>query len=272
MKKRIIVLADLTDSTASLIRYAQEWSINTGSAIHIVHQTHVFTPGVSDKNSKEEFAKPANDEALQKLKTLCDAIFGIDNNITYTVSIGTLQSTIQKLLEEPFEHILFSGIKNTGFLRKLFIGSTTLKTIENTSTALAAIPGDIPLNFPEKVYVAISEQQPLNFSEFNKLVKWFPVNKTELVFFNVSDSTENTENIEQQLNKLTGLYSDKFKCSYKILKNENTLSGIKNIISDKNKELLVIQKGSRFFTDMIFRKLLVHELVYDGHTPFIVLH
>lgn len=48
-------------------------------------------------------------------------------------------------------------------------------------------------------------------------------------------------------------------------------SNIKDVINSKVDELLVVQKGSRLFSDHLFRKFMINELVYEGQTPMIVL-
>jgi uncharacterized protein (DUF488 family) len=73
------------------------------------------------------------------------------------------------------------------------------------------------------------------------------------------------------LKELFELYSDKYDSLYELYQGDESLPSLKNIIMAKHNEFIIVQRGSRMFVDQVFRKFLINELVYEGHTPLIIL-
>lgn len=95
--------------------------------------------------------------------------------------------------------------------------------------------------------------------------------ETCITFFYLAKPKEDTSGIELILNDLAKLFTDRYETKTAIYKGRNRISEIKKVINDREEELLIVQKGSRLWTDQIFRKFLINELVYEGQTPLIVL-
>lgn len=271
MRKRFIILIDFSVYSANLIKYAYSWSQEINAELLLVHQTLVLTPGLSDNESREKIARQANEEALQKLKELAEDIISPTEKVSYSVSESHLQSTLSKLLEDPFENLIFVGLKGTGLLKKIFIGSVALQVIDNTGNIVVAMPKDM-VNFSHKtIFVAVTEKHPLNILELNRFLSFIGKDKTTLTFFYLSKPLEKTKRIEKLLRDLTALFAPKFNTTFAIYEGRNSFEDMKEVINNKVDQLLVVQKGSRLLSDLLFRKFLINELVYNGQTPLIVL-
>ncbi|HPV88611.1 MAG TPA: hypothetical protein PKU85_05315, partial [Bacteroidales bacterium] len=59
--------------------------------------------------------------------------------------------------------------------------------------------------------------------------------------------------------------------AYELYLGDNAWRDLKKIIKQKQKEFIVVQRGSRMFLDQITRKFLINDLVYEGHTPLIIM-
>ena len=134
MKKRFIILIDFSEYSGNLLKYAYDWSKQVNAELLLVHQTIVLAPGFSDYESRKSIAEHGNDEALQKLKALVKELIPPSVKVSYFVSESNLQLTLPKLLAEPYENLIFVGLKGTGLLKKIFLGSVALQVIENTKT------------------------------------------------------------------------------------------------------------------------------------------
>jgi hypothetical protein len=191
--------------------------------------------------------------------------------VSFNVSESNLQLTIQKFLMESYENLIFAGIKGTGLLKKLFLGSVALQVIDNTKNCIIAMPKEIDTFSHEKIYVAVTEKHPLNVLELNKFLNFIDNKNTTITFFYLAKPNEKTKGIEKHLYELKEMYSDRYNTSFAIYEGVNPLEDIKKIINNKIQEMLVVQKGSRLLTDQLFRRFLINELVYEGQTPLIVL-
>jgi hypothetical protein len=271
MKKRFILLIDFSENSGNLIRYAFDWSRQINAELLLAHQTLVTASAIADKESKISLIKQANDEALKSLKELAGLILAPSEKVSFAVSEIPLQMTLSRLLDEPFENLIFVGLKGTSILKQIFIGSLAVHIIDNTKNIVIAMPSELTHFSHEKIFVAVTETHPLNLLELNKFLSFLDKNSTTITFFYLAKPFEKTKEIEKLLKNLSEFFEDKFKTNYAIYKGNDSYENIKEVINNKIEELLIVQKGSRLLTDQFFRKFLINELVYEGQTPLVVL-
>jgi nucleotide-binding universal stress UspA family protein len=271
MKKRFIVLIDFSKYSSNLIRYACDWGQKINAELMLVHQTIVLAPALTDKASREDFAQYAYDEAMQQLRALTEELIPPTVKVSYKVSERNLQHTLNKLLEDPLKNLIFVGLKGTGILKKIFLGTVALQVINNTKNCIVAMPGEVTGFSHEKIFVAVSDKHPINVLELNNFLQFIDKEHTSITFFHISKPYEKTKGIEKQLGDLTELFADRYNTKYSIYAGDNPFDDVKKVINNKIEEILIVQKGSRLLTDQLFRKFLINELVYEGQTPLIVL-
>ncbi len=271
MKKRFIILVDFSDYSGNLIRFACEWSKQVNAELLLVHQYQVLAPALTDNKSRNQIAHLSYEEALQKLKTLANELIPSTIEVSYSVSESPLKLSLTELLAEPFENLIFVGLKGTGMLKKIFLGSIAIQTIEKINNCIVAIPKEITAFSHKKIFVAVTEKQPLNILELNNFLKFIDKQNTHITFFFLAKANEKTVGIEKLLRELSEMFSDRFNTEFTIYEGSDPFDDIKKVINNKVEELLIVQKGSRFLTDQLFRRFLINELVYEGQTPLIVL-
>jgi len=271
MKKRFIILIDFSEYSSNLIKYACDWNKQVNAELLLVHQSIVLAPALTDNESRHQIAEHTNEEALQKLKVLAKELIPPSIKVTFNVLESNLQLTLPKLLEEPYDNLIFTGIKGTGLLKKLLLGSVALQVIDDTKNCIVAMPKEIDTFSHEKIYVAVTEKHPLNILELNKFLNFIDNKDTTITFFYLAKPNERTKGIERHLKELKEMFSDKYNTSFAIYEGNNPFNDIKKVIKNKIDEMLIVQKGSRLFTDQLFRRFLINELVYEGQTPLIVL-
>lgn len=271
MNKRFIVLIDFSEYSSDLIKYACNWSQEANAKILLHHQTHPFLPAFAENTAREFIVRQANDIALEKLKTLANALIPDTIKVAYYVSEIDFHLTLPELLTEPFENLVFIGLKGTGILKKLFLGSVALRIIGNTENTVVAMPKGIDSFSHEKIFVAVGEKKRLNIQQLDNFLGFIDHQNTSITFFHLAKPQEDTSLIKEQLRNLSETYADRFTTNFAIYEADNRLDGIKSVINNKIDEILIIQKGSRILTDQLFRRFLINELVYEGQTPLIIL-
>lgn len=271
MEKRFIVLIDFSACSNSLLKYASQWSAEADAKLLLVHQSIVVAPAFMDPESKESVVRDVNNEALEKLKILAGEIVSEKSEIEYSVSDNHLQLTLERLLQEPYEHLIFVGLKSTSLLKKLFIGNTALEMIDNTNEIVVTIPVEVDRFSHRKIFIAVSDKHPINILALRKLFYSFSTKETSITFFHLTKPGENAHEIEKYLSELAVMFGEDYRANYAIYEGNNPFEDIKKVINNKIDEILVVQKGSRILTDQLFRKFAINELVYEGQTPLIVL-
>ncbi|MCX7546987.1 universal stress protein [Xanthomarina sp. F1114] len=271
MRKRFILLIDFSEYSRNLIKYAYEWSIEANARILLLHQSNALVPTLADSETKEQIIQQTNNDALRELKTLAQSIIPNTANFSYSVSENHFQISLSKLLSEPFDNLVFVGLKGTGMFKKLFLGSVALEIIRNTENIVVAMPKEIDSYTHEKIYIAVNEKKPLNIIELNNFLRFIDSENTHITFFYLAYPDEETKQIENQLRELSEKFANRFNTDFAIYEGKNRLEDIKKVINNKIDEILIVQRGSRFLTDQIFRRFLINDLVHEGQTPLIVL-
>lgn len=271
MNKRFIVLIDFSEYSSNLIKYACDWSQETHAKILLHHQTHPFLPAFAENEAREFIVRDANDKALEKLKSLANELIPDYIEVSYYVSEIDFHQTLPELLAEPFENLVFIGLKGTGMLKQIFLGSVALRIIGNTENTVVAMPKGIDSFSHEKIFVAVGEKKPLNIRQLDNFLTFIDHQNTSITFFHLAKPEEDTAHIKEQLKDLSQKYADRFNTNFAVYEADNRVDGIKGVINNKIDEILIVQKGSRILTDQLFRRFLINELVYEGQTPLIIL-
>jgi nucleotide-binding universal stress UspA family protein len=271
MKKRFIVLIDFSSYSKDLLLYATDWARSIGAELVLVHKTFVMAPALADTESKQAMALAAREEAEHKLEKFANELVPPGTVFSVEVTEGALEKFLSVLLSQPFEHLLFVGLKGTGLFKQLFIGSVALDVIEHTNEVVVAIPKNIKQFSHEKLMIAVSDKHAFNVLALNNFLQFLDNGKTRIQFFYLALPNEKTDNVEKQLKELTALFATRFPTEYKIYEGESPFEDIRKVINNKVDEILIVQKGSRLLSDQLFRKFLINELVYEGETPLIVL-
>lgn len=271
MNKRFIVLIDFSEYSNNLIKYACDWSREANAKIRLHHQTNAFLPAFADDKTKQFIVQEANEEALIKLRKLAKALIPDTVEVSFSVSEIDFHRTIPQMLEEPFENLIFIGLRGTGMLKKIFLGSVALEIIRNTENTVVAMPLGIDKFSHEKIFVAVGTKKLLNIEELNSFLDFMDHQNTNITFFHLAKPNENTAVVKKQLTYLSEMFADRFSTDFAIYEANNRIDGIKGVINNKIDEILIVQKGSRILTDQLFRRFLINELVYEGQTPLVVL-
>jgi nucleotide-binding universal stress UspA family protein len=271
MKKRFILLVDFSDNSENLVRYAWDWARLINAEIHLMHQTGVLMPAFADDISRENLASLAHREALRKMKQLIRSTLPTSAQVSYTITQEAIPRALQKLLADPLDQLVFVGLKGTGLLKKIFMGSVAIQVINKTNNIVVAMPWEMAHFSHEKIYVAVTEKHPLNILALNNFLNFIDEGQTTITFFHLSKPDEKTRHIEKQLIDLSQLFAARYHTTYAIYQGSSSFDDIKKVINNTIDELLIVQRGSRHLTDQIFRKLLINELVFEGQTPLIVL-
>lgn len=271
MKKRFIVLIDFSAYSLHLLQYACDWSKQVDAEVLLLHQTLVFAPALADNETRKQIVFQTNTDALIQLKALVTDNHIQTGKISFYVTETSLNTTLERLLADPFDNLLFVGLKGTKRIKQLVLGSVALQVIEKNNNCVVALPAAITKFNHPRILVAVSEKHPLNILELNNFLKFVDSEATKINFFYLAKPKEETTGIEKQLRQLSELFADRFTTDYTLFEGDNPFNDIKNLINNKTDELLVVQKGTRYFTDQLFRKFMVSELVYEGETPLVVL-
>lgn len=271
MKNRFIVLIDFSEDSNHLLEFAYDWSQRINAEIVLVHQTPVLLPAMTPAESRKKLSAMANADAVGKLKALAQSVLSPGVSARYFASEKPLVVVLNEMLRKHYNHLVFLGIKETGLLKKFFIGSEAVKIVDSIDNVIVTMPHNAPCCSPESIHVAVQKQYPLNLFALNKFLKLTGADIKKITFFSFLTTGDDPDVTMKYLKELAALYSDQRETAFDLYQGNDELISLKNLIYEKANEFIVVQRGARLLFDQIFRKFLVNELVYEGRTPLIIL-
>lgn len=271
MDKRFIILIDFSEGSSNLIKYACHWNQQIDAALVLVHKMTVSMSPMTPNENKMEIIKQTHSKALNNIKELTKDIIPENTKVSYVVSEKDLTHILKELLDEDFDNLILVGLKHKKTVEKIVLGSTVVHLIDNIKNNIVAKPKDLDVSCKEKIFVAVSDKFPLNILALNNFLNFIKQDNTSITFFHISNHNGKEKEVTRILQELSDLFSARYKTDYRIYKSKKSVEDIKKIVNNVDNEILVVQRGTRFFTDKLFRKFLVNELIYEGNTPMMVL-
>lgn len=272
MKKRIIALIDFSPYSENLLKFTDTLSNITKAEILLIHQVPGMVPALSDDNSRKEILEIEKNKALKKLKDLAQESISLQKKINYLVTQKSLVYILPEIGGRDSDDWILAGLKGTGILKKIFIGSTISNIIEELNLVTIAVPLKTPQLTPKKLIVGISYRHPLNRSGLDHLLETLKESVEELEFISVITPDDKETETLKYIKQLSEEYQHKIpKTNFKIFAGKNAFEEIKNFMPRDNKTFLVLQKGTRSLNNQVFRKFVVNDLIYHGAVPLIIL-
>ena len=271
MRTKLIVLIDFSPYSETLLQLASTWSKAIDAVIVLVHKTLGVTPTLADSASSCEIIELEKQEALADLAALAQKFCADTIKITCQVFEKSLLSSLPLLLKQNFHNLILAGLKGTGLLKQIVLGSTALHIIEDLNLALIAVPVKTKPFFPDKIIVALNYRYPLNEHAFLKILAAFQNSITQLEFIAIVTPKDSEAESHCYLKQVNNTNSHDYAASYQVFKGEDAFMEVKAYVQKTQKSILAVQKGSRTLTDQLFRKFLINDLVHDGSIPLIVV-
>ncbi|SFN80310.1 universal stress protein [Salegentibacter flavus] len=267
-RNRILVLIDFSSNTENLIDFAFSIAEIVNAKVIFVHQIPGLVPAMADEESRREIIKGEANEAYSKLRKLAkDRIYSDDS---FQISEKPILAFLKELSSPQYFDWVFTGLKEGGVLKPLFIGSTTLSVIDESEMLTVTVPTETKMNLPEKLLVGVHPNYELNREHLNSVLTALENNVKEIEFFTILKETEEEQSAREHLLKLQSEYKS-FKSEIQIYKGNDATSALREKMKQSHNSFLVLQQGSRSLTDKLFRKFTINELVYRAQTPLLVL-
>lgn len=267
-KNRILLLIDFSKYSEDLTNFAFKISEIIDAKVVLIHQITGMASGMADQEVRDEIIKSETEEAHSKLIKLANK--RVYSHDSFHISTKPIVSILKEIESEQYFDLVFTGLKGSGALKRLFIGTTTLSIIEESNLLTVALPLQKKLALPNKLMVGINSNYPLNKNQFEKLLNVFENQIEQLVFFTILKDEEDENEARKHLMDVQKQYEHK-NPSVQIYKGDDAFNMLKDKMDFDENSFLVLQQGTRSFSDKLFRKFMINELVYSAKTPLIVL-
>lgn len=269
-KTKILVLVDFSEYTKKILQVAKRWADSAGLTIQVFHELDFIVPTLVNNDLRLKMKYGQIHEINRTWFGLKKLIFDEEDQVSFQIIeepvIGFLEK--ENLLDSS---LILMGLKGGGVFKKIFIGSKVSEIIEKTNNITAAFPKTIQDFEPKKIIVIVHPKFDFNLQALENLVDCLPKTVSTIQWISIAQAKDNVEDLNDYLDAISKKFITGLKVEMSVFSGEDLFLEVKSLITNNNKQILVIQKGSRNFKDKFFRKFLVNELVFDGSVPLIVL-
>jgi len=265
MTRRLIVPIDFSPYSEVLLRTAGRWASELGAEVVLLHQLVGVVPVLTDNASRDAIIEQERKDAVQQLHDLADDFLPQEVNVTYSVSGRNLLNVITEM-HGP-QDLVMLGLKGTGLMKQVLMGSMATRIIEELGHATVAVPLRGDAFRPTELQVGVTYRHPINEDALRKVLVWFGDFITKVGFFTVvlpdDDYTEAADHV-QGLGK-------RFAADVDIFTGSDAFATVRSHLAQRPDAMLAVQRGSRALTDRLFRSFLINSLVHEGSTPLMVI-
>ena len=265
---RIISLIDFSEYSEPLVRWSAGLSKALNAKVVFLHHLEVAIPSMANTEQRSQYASQEKEEAWGKLKELTMKESFIEKDVKITEK--AILPALNELRNERYHDIVLTGLKGAGVFKQLFIGSTTLKIVNESDLLTMAVPPKLKPFVPEQLVVAVHPRFPVNQKRFNEFLAGFSDQIKGIEFCSIVTKNDDEQKINDYLSKLKESYQE-YSPAIQTFKGDDAFTEIKDYMTPKTDAFLVLQQGSRSLKDRLFRRLMINDLVYYASTPLIVI-
>lgn len=268
---RIIVPVDFSLYTNSLIKVASNWADRLDAEIVLVHEVPRLVPSMVDDNTRYQIIDYEMEEALTKLETLAERKIPGHISTKYEITDRRLQHYLPQLMSDRKHTLIMLGLKGTGLLKKIFIGSVTTQIINELNEITVGVPLKVNRATPENLIIPVNPEYSINEDKLDQLLIYLRPSLKNIDFISIDQPDGQESLLTNYLKELTSKYNDSITTSYHIFKSKNIFEECKSYTAQKENSFLVLQKGGHTFKNLVLKRFLINRIVHDGSIPLIVL-
>lgn len=266
---RIYALIDFSAYAPVLVRYAHTLSQAWRCEVTFVHQTITAVPALADDDSKQHIMLVQQREALDRLKALVSTEV-LMLHAHFQVTDKELVQWLLDLDHVQYHNWVLTGLKGTGTLQQIFVGSTTNQIIEHTDLPVIALPLLRQVAYPKKIALGMHHKHPINMPVCRQMLEHLRIHSPYLTFFTIITKEEEEAAATTYLREVAAAFPE-WEINTRVYRGVQPMEQMKAMMLAQPHTVLMLQQGARSLTDLLFRRFMINDLVYDGNIPLIVI-
>ncbi len=268
---KIYVLIDFSDYSNVQIKLANQWCLKFGYEMVLVHEINLMIPSLVSPDIRLQLEYAQKLEVFQKIIKLQEEWINPSVHVSIEVTAVPLIKFLKEDVQLNIQDLILTGIKGTGVLKQILIGSMVTKLIEEVNQTTISLPLHLDVNVPKTLVIAAHYKSPVHEAALHHLLFNIKESIDYVEFVTVISSPSEKYEAEAYLLALKKNFEEQITCKVNSFTGDDALEDLKNYVLPKKGVFLVLQKGSRSLADRVFRKFMVNEMVYDASIPLIIL-
>ena len=271
--KKILVPTDFSSSAKNAANYACQIALKNNLQIELFTTYQVL---YNDGGMIIDFDQELQKSILKQLKSEESRLLKkypqlLDRGIEYTLQMGDLDLCIRTREKKGDLTLIVMGSKGKSAWEEILIGSETARIIENSKTAVLAVPLKTKEMQIKKLVFSMDLEDKLKKSEFELINHCIDKNTHLYLFHNYSKFSMMDIPKEHH-------HFDDFKkwfpnnlLSLNIDYDQKTIHSIEQYAADKKPDLIITRKKHKSFLQSIFTKSVSKSLSFHTKSPLLVL-
>jgi len=268
---RIIVLVDFSLYTRSLIQVATNWAKLLNAGLVLVHEVPQLVPAMAGDTTRYQIIEYEKEEAFAKLRDLAKRNIPDHIAVNYEVTEIDLTTFLPKLIPSQMPTLFMLGLKGTGLIKRVFIGSMFTDIINELNKITIGVPIKISQAIPEHLIVPVNEEYVINEEKLDQLITYLRPSLHNIEFVSIERSAKKNILPTDYLQELSNNFNGSISATYRSFKGKKAFEEFKTYAANNENSFLVLQKGGRSLNDQVYRKFFINHIVHDGSIPLIVL-
>ena len=275
--KTIIVPTDFSPAAINAMHYALNMARVISDASIIL--LHVYQMPVSYNNSDIPLPlmdigelEKINEERLQELKALAERTSSGALQIYAEVKLGDLTDELEIICTATQPFAIVMGTRDSGFVERLLVGSTTLSVIRRLTWPVLVVPPGAIFKGIQKIGFACDFKKVIETTPAAYIKEWVKTFDATMSILNVEDkknvATDNTKERSPLLHALL----EETQPQYFFIDDPDVEKGLSEFAENNNIDLLVVIPRKHRLLDSLFQKSHTKELAFHSHIPILAIH
>jgi len=272
---KILCPTDFSRAATNAVEYAALIAEKTGASLTLLHVLHLpMLETTETALAAGDLLAEHRSQATDKLHAMVSHFSvkhpGKPLQIDYLVRESLLTDTIQELTRHQGYDLVVMGTTGGGnTLEEILIGSNTESVIQNVRCPVLAVPlKSTPVNFEHIVFA--SNYEPEDAAALKVLLPLAQQFGAQVEVVHVCNA-ENTAKVQAFQSKLSQALLD-YPLQFQEVVHPDEVTGMKDYLTRRNADLLVILKKRRGFFHHLFSQSFSEQLTYQSKLPLLVIH
>lgn len=252
--KNILVPTDFSSAADIALRYAIQLATRFTAKLYILNSYEIPHSGATMMVSINDLLQEESQKGLKRLKEKISEDYPEMQIQTISMQ-GALDVCVQKSIDEFGLDLVVMGTTGASGIEGKLFGSNTTNMIRNITAPMLVLPHDAEIDNPCKIAISTDFKFEIDDEIYNPVREIALNYGAKINFINVT-----TEYEEEQLSAM----EKKFGMDVDFVYNENVEEGIREYLSDKKVDLLVIVAEKHGIFHSIFKpshsKMMAREL------------
>lgn len=269
----ILVLTDFSDAAFHAAQYAGMLSKSLNCKELILFHAYQTIPVVSHMPIVAAGQENLHEESLQTMEVWQESVRQFVNaptEVRFLVDETDLSTAVNSLCREGQIDLVVMGITGKSNLEKIFIGSNTMRVMQNIHYPLLIVPQNTPDTLPDKVVLATDLKEVHDKMMIPSFSDFFDGVGGKLLVLNVADQEQDIVSLRTEITELHK-FLDQYEPEFHYIKHPDTVEAINIFAVDHEAGLIVTFHEEHKGLAKLFHKSISKKLAWHSQIPLLVV-